>query len=159
MPDRQTAPAPRTRSALIAHIAQVENKERLSPDDYRLLNALRTELGALPDEPRPSYADLLATPWPFRRWLTRQRPERRFSIANACACPMAEFLSEESGRRTEVLVGTYKAPDEGPPYQPHSFGLLPAWGRRFVAAVDDTRAPDLSPAECIAILRKAEAAA
>lgn len=150
---------PRTATEIRAAIERLENKDRLSYSEHRTLDYLRAELAQAPDEPpapKPTYAALLATPLIFAHWLKRQRPERRFLCRHTQSCPLAEFLTQESGRRTEVHSGTYVARDEGPPYH---YMALPDWAQAFADAVDaagDSRTP-LSPAECMHLLRRVEA--
>lgn len=145
MPDRQTAPPPRTRSDLICHIAQIENKDRLGAEDYALLNRLRTELAGLPEE-RPTLADLLATPDAFRAWLRAQAEDRTFKARRACFCPLAKFLVDELGDkaaigRSDVTAGPQSAD-------------LPPWAARFVAEVDAAGdAAPITAARCLGILR------
>lgn len=149
-----------TRATLRVDLEMILNKERLSRADYAAMAAIQREIDALPEDPKPGYAELLETPQRFRDWLRRQPPERRFAPAHMDECPLAAFLTEESGRATEVTVDSYKAPAEGPPYKTGSFGHLPAWARRCDRALLDAIAPgrtdELSPAECLAILRKVE---
>ena len=149
-----------TRASLRVDLEMIRNKDRLSRADYAAMAAIEREIETLPPDPKPTYAELLGTPERFRAWLRRQRPERRFPPAHMDECPLAAFLTEESGRVTQVTVDSYKAPAEGPPYAPASFGHLPAWARRLDRALLDAIAPgrldELSPAECLAILRKVE---
>lgn len=141
-----------TRQEIAERIFDLEQKDRHDPRDRAELEDLRRARRELPEEPRPTYALLLATPDRFRAWLQGQPADRAFKPRKTCACPLAEFLGDLAGGSPQVTGhSVWPLRDQKEEID------LPCWAVAFVDRVDNLGAGPVYPGQCIGILRKQEA--